>query len=255
MYIQAIPAFEDNYIWLLKSPHGQDCVVVDPGQAQPVLDALAQTGLNLAAILITHHHYDHTGGISQLVEEFGCPVYGPDNPQISGITHPVADGDVVTLDVLDTSFRVIACPGHTLDHIAFYSAPHLFCGDTLFSSGCGRMLEGNPRQFWESLQRFTALPDDTEIYCAHEYTEANLKFAKQVEPGNQSIDTHLEWVQKKRQRGEQTLPTNLVLETRINPFLRCHMQSVKDAAQQRAQTSLVEESEIFACLRNWKDNF
>lgn len=251
MYTEAVSAFDDNYIWVIRDD--TVCIVIDPGDATPVLDYIQRHQLSLSAILITHHHHDHTGGITELVAAFDCPVYGPDNPSIKGITHPVTDGGRVQLQAPELTFEVIACPGHTLDHIAFYCKPWLFCGDTLFSAGCGRMFEGQPAQFWQSLQRLTALPADTEVYCAHEYTAANLKFAKLVEPDNKMIDEHMDWVQKKRQRNEKTLPTTIALEAQINPFLRCHLQTIKDAAQHHAQTSLTEPAEVFACLRHWKN--
>lgn len=253
MHIQAVSAFDDNYIWIIHDTH--HCVVIDPGQADGVIEFVSQHQLTIAAILLTHHHYDHTGGVNQLRQFTDCPVYGPDNPSIEGITDTVADGDTVSIAALGLKFSVLACPGHTLDHIAFYAKPWLFCGDTLFSAGCGRMFEGEPHQLWNSLQYLTNLPDDTEVYCAHEYTEANLRFAAVVEPDNEAIKTHQAWVKKKRQDGERTLPSTLALESNINPFLRCHLQSVKDAAQRRAQTSLIETVDVFACLRFWKDSF
>lgn len=251
MHIEAVSAFDDNYIWVIRNDTA--CIVIDPGDAAPVLRYLDQQQLTLSAILITHHHHDHTGGIEELYAAFACPVYGPVNPSINGITHPVTDNDTIHLSELKLDFQVIACPGHTLDHIAFYSEPWLFCGDTLFSAGCGRMFEGQPAQFLHSLQRLSALPADTEVYCAHEYTAANLKFARLVEPDNKMIDEHSDWVKRKRQQGEKTLPTTIALEAQINPFLRCHLQTIKEAAQKRAQTSLNGPAEVFACLRHWKN--
>lgn len=253
MHIHALPAFEDNYIWLIANQ--QHCIVVDPGEAQVVVDYLEQHQLNLCAILVTHHHYDHTGGVAQLQNLTDCDVYGPGRENIDGVTHVVNDGDKVHIQQLDLVFDVFACPGHTLDHIAFYTKPWLFCGDTLFSAGCGRMFEGKPKQFLHSLKYLSALPDNTEVYCAHEYTEANLRFAATVEPDNERIATHQKWAAVQRNRGASTLPSQLALERAINPFLRCHTQSVKDAAQQRARTSLNDESEVFACIRHWKDTF
>ncbi|RUO28828.1 hydroxyacylglutathione hydrolase [Aliidiomarina sedimenti] len=254
MQLHAIRAFDDNYIWLIDASDDKHCAVVDPGQAAPVLEYLDKHQLTLSAILITHHHHDHTGGIDELVARFDCPVFGPHN-SIAGITHRLEDGDTIKVPDLPLELAVLACPGHTLDHIAFYAEPWLFCGDTLFSAGCGRMFEGEPNQFFSSLQRFRQLPEDTLVYCAHEYTAANLAFAKAVEPDNRMLDKHSQWVQKKRQQDMPTLPSTLALEAEINPFLRCHLQSVKDAAQIHAQTSLSDPVEVFACLRNWKDNF
>lgn len=254
MQVHAIKAFDDNYIWLILADDKRHCVVVDPGQAEPVQAYLDEQQLELSAILITHHHYDHTGGIGPLQQRYQCPVFGPHN-DIATITERLNDGDTVTVPGLALQFQVIACPGHTLDHIAFYSKPWLFCGDTLFSAGCGRMFEGHPDQFNNSLQRLMTLPPDTLVYCAHEYTAANLRFAKAVEPSNHSIDEHQAWVQRKRQQNTPTLPTTIALEASINPFVRCHLESVKVSAERRAQTSLGSADEVFACLRNWKDNF
>lgn len=253
MHIHPVSAFDDNYIWIIHDSH--HCVVIDPGQADGVIEFVTQHQLTIAAILLTHHHYDHTGGVTKLRQFTDCPVYGPDNSAIEGVTHRVQDGDTVDVPELSLDFSVLACPGHTLDHIAFYSAPWLFCGDTIFSAGCGRMFEGQPDQFWHSLEYLSQLPEATEVYCAHEYTAANLRFAAAVEPDNQAIKSHQAWVQKKRQSGQITLPSTLALEFNINPFLRCRKQSVKDAAQSRAQTSLSGPVEVFACLRHWKDSF
>ncbi|MCC5880343.1 MAG: hydroxyacylglutathione hydrolase [Idiomarina sp.] len=253
MHIHAVSAFDDNYIWIIHDSH--HCVVIDPGQAEGVIEFVSQHQLSIAAILVTHHHHDHTGGVKALRQLTDCPVYGPDNPTISELTHRVGDADNVNIPSLGLDFSVLACPGHTLDHIAFYAAPWLFCGDTLFSAGCGRMFEGQPQQFWHSLEYLSALPDDTLVYCAHEYTEANLNFAAAVEPDNHAITTYLAEVKKKREDGQITLPSTLALEFNVNPFLRCRMQSVKDAAQQRAQTSLTDPADVFACIRHWKDSF
>ena len=253
LHIQAISAFDDNYIWVIHNR--THCIVVDPGQAEGVLHYIHQHQLTIAAIFVTHHHYDHTGGVAELSTAHQCPVYGPDNPDITTVTHICREGDAVSVEALDLSFDVIACPGHTLDHIAFYSRPWLFCGDTLFSAGCGRMFEGTATVFMQSLLKFAALPGDTQIYCAHEYTEANLRFAAAVEPDNREIHLHQQRVAKARQQGQPSLPSVLSTELSINPFLRCAKQSVKDAAQKRAQTSLHDSSEVFACIRHWKDSF
>lgn len=255
MHIHAVPAFDDNYIWILQPKNSTQCVIVDPGDAKPVIKFLEEQQLTPAALLITHHHHDHSGGIQALTERYSMPVYGPADEDISGVTHKLRGGDRLPLSVLDMSFSIIDCPGHTSGHIAFYSDPILFCGDTLFSAGCGRMFEGTPAQFVKSLQRFKTLPDDTLIYCAHEYTAANLKFAQAVEPDNQAISEHQQWVAQRRQADEITLPSTLSLEREINPFLRCHLFSVQQSAQQHAQTSLADEVEVFACIRQWKDNF
>lgn len=259
MKIHAVPAFDDNYIWILQAKDSASCVIVDPGQAKPVLEFLQRENLQPAAVLITHHHHDHTGGISGITSSFDCPVYGPATESIAGVTHPLQGGDTLTLSDVDLTFDVIDCPGHTAGHIAYYSesneAPMLFCGDTLFSAGCGRMFEGNPRQFLASLQRLNQLPGDTQVYCAHEYTEANLRFSCCVEPGNQAAQQHLQRVKKLRADDQITLPSTLALEREINPFLRCHLHSVHQAAEKHCQTGLGDTIETFACIRKWKDSF
>lgn len=253
LHIQAIPAFNDNYIWVIHND--THCVVVDPGQAEGVLSFVQQHQLTIAAILVTHHHNDHCGGVNQLKAATQCSVYGPANSAIDGITQACREGDEVRIDTLALVFKVIECPGHTLDHIAFYAQPWLFCGDTLFSAGCGRMFEGTPSQFMQSLAKFAELPADTQIYCAHEYTQANLAFAAVVEPDNQAIREHQQRVAALRKQGLPSLPSVLTTELAINPFLRCAKQSVKDSAQTRAQTSLNDINDVFACIRYWKDNF
>lgn len=253
MNVSAIPAFDDNYIWVIDNQH--DCIVVDPGQAPGVLEFIAQHQLRLAAILITHHHGDHTGGVRDILAQHECPVYGPENSRFDGITHPVHEGNTVHIDALALEFAVLECPGHTLDHIAFYAQPWLFCGDTLFSAGCGRMFEGQPAQFLASLDKLAALPAETEVYCAHEYTAANLSFANAVEPDNQAIHQHQAWVARKRQHEQMTLPSRLALELEINPFLRTRVNSVKQAAQAHAEHALTSPTDVFASLRAWKDNF
>lgn len=237
MLITPIPAFDDNYIWAIQPTSNAAAVVVDPGDEKPVLDWLKQQGVSLASILITHHHWDHTDGLLPLVEHYQVPVYGPNNPKIKGISHPVGDGDTFTPAGLETSFRVIATPGHTLDHISFYAPGMLFCGDTLFSAGCGRMFEGTAPQFYASLRKLAELPAATSVYCTHEYTQANLRFAQAAEPQNGAVAEALKRVAELRAQQKPTLPSTLAQEQAINPFLRA-----ADAAE-------------FARLRQWKDNF
>lgn len=237
MLITPIPAFDDNYIWAIQPTSNAAAVVVDPGDEKPVLDWLKQQGVSLASILITHHHWDHTDGLLPLLEHYQVPVYGPNNPKIKGISHPVGDGDTFTPAGLETSFRVIATPGHTLDHISFYAPGMLFCGDTLFSAGCGRMFEGTAPQFYASLRKLAELPAATSVYCTHEYTQANLRFAKAAEPQNGAVAEALKRVAELRAKQKPTLPSTLAQEQAINPFLRA-----ADAAE-------------FARLRQWKDNF
>ena len=253
--ISPIPAFQDNYIWALHNAAG-DCVVVDPGDAVPVREFLAAQGLRLSAILITHHHPDHTGGIAALSSETAIPVYGPDNPSIAGITHALKAGDELTLDSLGVSFSVLAVPGHTLDHIAFHSAADqlLFCGDTLFHCGCGRLFEGTPEQMFNSLQRLAALPGDTAVYCTHEYTLANMQFAQAVEPDNATLNQAMAAARTLRAQGQPTLPSRIDSQRQINPFLRCAQPEVIQAAQARV-ADVSTPVDVFACLRAWKDQF
>ena len=215
-----IPAFSDNYIWLLV----QDgkAWVVDPGDAAPVLQVLHKKNLQLAGILVTHHHADHSGGVIELLQHCPVPVYGPCNSPVSNlISHALQDGDLIRLGEVD--FSVIAVPGHTLDHIAFYSASEkaLFCGDTLFSAGCGRIFEGTYEQMYQSLSKLAALPDDTKVCCAHEYTLSNLRFAVAIEPSNPDVAGYQNHCEALRKENQPTLPSTVGLEKRINPFLRC----------------------------------
>ncbi|MGX5913700.1 hydroxyacylglutathione hydrolase [Aliidiomarina sp. Khilg15.8] len=259
MKIHAVPAFDDNYIWIVQAKDSARCLIVDPGQAKPVLEFLQREQLQPEALLITHHHHDHTGGIGEITTAYECPVYGPASETIAGVTHPLHGGDTLTLGAMGLTFDIIDCPGHTAGHIAFYTAqgtdPMLFCGDTLFSAGCGRMFEGNPRQFLASLQRLDELPADTRVYCAHEYTQANLNFACAVEPDNAAAHQHLQKVRELRAAEQITLPSTLALEREINPFLRCHLHSVQQAAEQHCQTELGDAVDVFACVRKWKDSF
>lgn len=259
LMVSAIPAFEDNYIWAIQLPDAPAQVaIVDPGQAQPVLEWLAANQLQLAAILVTHHHHDHVGGIAELLAANPTniiPVFGPDNPKISTITHPLRDHKKVELSGLQLA--VIATPGHTLDHISYVGQGALFCGDTLFVGGCGRMFEGTPAQFTESLQRLAELPAATKVYCAHEYTAANLRFAAAAEPGNTFIKTLQTRVAGMRAEGKITVPSTLAQEQQSNPFLRAVQPQWADYFRDLAPAEVAMDSAAarFAWLRNWKDNF
>lgn len=247
-----IPAFKDNYIWLLRN--GTAAVVVDPGDARPVIDLLEREGLALAAILITHHHADHQGGVADLLAHCSCAVFGPAAESITGLTQPLRGGETIRIDALDASFSVIAVPGHTLGHLVYYGAGALFCGDTLFGAGCGRLFEGSPAQMADSLARLAALPDETAVYCAHEYTEANLRFALAVEPGNRRLQLRVDAVAAIRARGVSSVPSTLALEKATNPFLRCSEPEVIASVQRRAPRAAGALA-VFTALREWKNDF
>ncbi|KAB0495179.1 hydroxyacylglutathione hydrolase [Pseudomonas vancouverensis] len=252
--ITALPAFTDNYIWLLQDHASKRCAVVDPGDAGPVQAWLtANPGWVLSDILITHHHHDHVGGVEQLKKATDATVYGPASERIPARDVALHDNDKV--QVLGLDFDVYAVPGHTLGHIAYYHHGLLFCGDTLFAAGCGRLFEGTPEQMHASLSRLAALPEDTLVYCTHEYTLSNLKFAAAVEPGNPDTAERLAEVTRKRQAGIMTLPTTLALEKLTNPFLRTGETSVKQKADERTGTDNRAPSAVFAALRAWKDTF
>jgi hydroxyacylglutathione hydrolase len=250
-----IPAFKDNYIWLLRN--GAAAVVVDPGDATPVIDVLVREGLSLAAILITHHHADHQGGIPNLLAHFtdlACPVFGPASESITGLTQPLRGGENIRIDALDVEFRVLPVPGHTLGHLAYYGAGCLFCGDTLFGAGCGRLFEGTPAQMLDSLDRLMALPDETRVYCAHEYTEANLHFALAVEAGNLLLQARVGAVAVSRAKGLATVPSTIALEKSSNPFLRCSAPEVVVSAQRR-EPGASSRLQVFTALREWKNGY
>lgn len=253
MQIIPLPAFRDNYIWLLRS--GSHAVVVDPGDAAPVLGYLADEGLSLAAILITHHHPDHVGGVMALLEHAAVPVYGPARETIPGLTHPVGEGDEVSVPALGLRLRVLDIPGHTAGHVGYYAAPALFCGDTLFAAGCGRLFEGTPAQMFASLQKLAALPGDTQVYCTHEYTLSNLAFAAAVEPGNPAIAERIACCEAIRAGQQPTVPFPLAGELLTNPFLRGHEPAVVRQAEARASGALASPVEVFAVLREWKNSF
>jgi len=256
MKLVPLPAFQDNYLWVLHD--GQRALVVDPGDAQPVLDYLQQTGLQLEAILVTHHHQDHIGGLAVVRDATGAQVFGPAREAIPGPLRPLSQGD--SIEVLGLQFQVLDVPGHTAGHIAYFTpqvdgAPLLFCGDTLFSGGCGRLFEGTPAQMLASLDKLAALPDDTRVCCTHEYTLANLRFARAVEPANQALADYQRRCQALRDRGQPTLPAELGGEKRINPFLRTRQPSVVGAAQAYNGADAGDEVAVFAAIRQWKNEF
>ena len=251
MNLNSIPAFQDNYIWLLNDETGR-CLIVDPGEAAPVLAAITENGWQPEAILLTHHHNDHVGGVSDLHRHYpNLIVYGPEETRHKGTTKIVADGDRIR--VLDQEFHVFATPGHTLGHVCFYSAPWLFCGDTLFSGGCGRLFEGTPAQMYRSLQRINTLPEETLICCAHEYTLSNMKFALSVLPHDLFISEYYREVKELRAKNQMTLPTTLKNERQINLFLRT--DDIDLINKINKETKLLQSEERFAWLRSKKDNF
>ncbi|GAA3909023.1 hydroxyacylglutathione hydrolase [Halomonas cibimaris] len=252
--VTPIPAFSDNYIWLLRQDASQKVCVVDPGDAAPIMEVLEREALELETILITHHHHDHTGGLDELTSRYSPQVIGPDNPAIAGITRAVGEGDEVR--VMGRLFEVMATPGHTLDHISFFTPgipSLLFCGDTLFCAGCGRLFEGSPEQLHQSLKRFAALPEETLVFAAHEYTQANLTFARQADPDNEDVAYALQESRRAREAERPTLPSTIGRELNINPYLRVHTASVRHAAGTQGANN--SDLATLTTLREWKNRF
>ena len=251
--IDPIPAFTDNYIWVIRN--SQHAAAVDPGDAAPLLVYLESQHLDLVAILNTHHHADHVDGNLELKERFSCNIYGPAAESIPGLTHPVREGGKVVLPGLGMIFEVLDIPGHTHGHVAYYGNDTLFCGDTLFGCGCGRVFEGTMEQMYSSLEKLSSLPENTRVYCAHEYTLANIRFAKAVEPYNEAIlNREMESLQL-RKSGLPTLPSTIGLEKGTNPFLRCGVPEVAQCAQRHAGRQLDGDASVFEVLRIWKNGF
>jgi len=258
--VLAVPAFQDNYLWLVHD--NINAIVIDPGDAEPVLAALDAHKLSLAAILLTHHHADHIGGVAGLLQRFpvprfNIPVYGPRHENIACITQPLAEGDTVTIPQLQLKFSVLDVPGHTLGHIAYVALENgwLFCGDTLFAGGCGRLFEGTPEQMAHSLSKLAALPDTTLVYCAHEYTLSNLRFAHAVEPDNPALAERIQNEQAKRAQGLPTIPSTIRLEKATNPFLRYREPAIMDSLVADGRLKQLEPIAVFTALRAWKNTF
>lgn len=256
--VLTVPAFKDNYLWLIHD--GVNAAAVDPGDAAPIMAALAEHGLTLTAILLTHHHNDHIGGVPALLERFDVPVFGPRKDGIDAVTEPLGEGERIAVPGLDLELDVLDVPGHTLGHIAYVRATPglhwLFCGDTLFAGGCGRLFEGTPAQMAASLEKLAALPGDTEVYCAHEYTLSNLRFALAVEPGNEALLLRMRDESAKRALGVPTVPSSIGLERSTNPFLRYREPGI--AGSLLAAGKLTEGAtavQAFAALREWKNVF
>lgn len=255
MSVVPVPAFNDNYLWLIHN--GESAVVVDPGDAVPVLAALRARKLSLAAILLTHHHADHVGGVPSLLRHASVPVFGPRSERIIGVSVPLTESDRVHIPELALDLSVLDVPGHTSGHIAYIAQQQgwLFCGDTLFAGGCGRLFEGTPAQMFASLVKLASLPDDTQVFCAHEYTLANLRFALAAEPDNALLRTRIATEQAKRERGEPTVPSSMGLEKATNPFLRSHMASIVTRLQASGRLDGSDPEAAFRALREWKNDF
>ncbi|ACJ19791.1 hydroxyacylglutathione hydrolase [Coxiella burnetii] len=253
--ILAIPALNDNYIWTIVHPQKQAAVIIDPGEAKPVLDFLKQQKLNLAAILVTHHHWDHTNGIQGILQKHPAPVYGSVESAIPFCDHPIVDGQTFSIPYAELTFNVLAIPGHTLDHVAYYADQWVYTGDTLFAGGCGRIFEGSPDQFYHSLQKLASLDPTTRVYCGHEYTGKNLEFAETVEPDNPKLKQRIVETGQKASQNLPTLPSTLQVELDTNPFLRCHQKNIQRRVQEYCGYPLADTVAVFAALRRWKDEF
>ena len=266
--ITPIPAFTDNYFWAITSPDLtladgvtlKNVALVDPGDAKPCIKFLEENNLQLCAILITHHHADHTGGVAELKnycqsKNWPITVYAPQNEKITHVDVRVKDKQIIEISALELSFEIIDLAGHTLDHIGYYSNDVVFCGDTLFSGGCGRIFEGTPKQILTALTRLTNLPDRTHVYCAHEYTLANLTFALAVEPKNAELVHYYNQVLERRENNISTIPTSILLEKKVNPFLRCDQQEIIDSASDFCGHKTLNALETFTAIRQWKNDF
>ncbi|MBA4143823.1 MAG: hydroxyacylglutathione hydrolase [Nitrosospira sp.] len=259
-HIVPVRAFRDNYIWVIRDRFY--AAVVDPGDAAPVLDYLRSEKLKLIAILNTHHHNDHVGGNAALLGKSAAPVFGPATESIPALTHPLKesqekkkDDSNAYLPEFPLRLSVLDIPGHTAGHIAYYGANLLFCGDTLFACGCGRLFEGTAQQMVHSLEKLSSLPDKTQVYCGHEYTLNNIRFARVVEPGNGALAELEKTVENLRKHGIATLPSTIAVEKSTNPFLRCSQPEIIESASRYAGKPLTGPVEVFTAIRDWKNNF
>jgi len=258
IYISGLPVFQDNYIWLIENDLNANIAVVDPGSSKEVIDYCIKHNKLLTDILITHHHHDHIGGIPELANKFSPEIYGPFKENIPCITQRLVENDKIELFGAD--INIIDTPGHTLGHISYFTSHNnhpytLFCGDTLFCGGCGRLFEGTVAQMFNSLNKLAALPVSTLIYCAHEYTQSNLQFAYQVEPKNSELTKRIQAVAKSRDNGESTVPSTLEIELKTNPFLRTEQPEIISSAEHHSGTPLKHSEDVFATIRKWKDNY
>jgi len=255
LQIRPVPIFDDNYVWILEREGSNRVAVVDPGDGDPVIKALSGLDLEIAAVLITHHHRDHVGGLPELIRRYHPPVYGSATESVAGVDHPLAGGETISLPELDLEIEIVALPGHTSGHIGYVGAGCAFVGDTLFAGGCGRVFEGTMEQMHSSLTRLAELPPETMAYCAHEYTLANLRFALAVEPGNDALAQRFEAAETARAASQPTVPSTIGYELETNPFLRCGEASVHTAAESHAGHALTTPAEVFGALRTWKDGW
>lgn len=250
-----IPALKDNYIWLIYQPKTCSAVIVDPGEALPVLQILNARSIQLCAIFLTHHHGDHCNGVTEILKHFNVPVYGSKKENIPLCSHLIEENHIIPIEKLGISFQVLEVPGHTLGHIAYFDGKHLFCGDTLFTGGCGRLFEGTAEQMLSSLIKLKSLPPETLIYCGHEYTLANLEFAITLEPNNRVLKERLALTRIKRAEQKPTVPSTIAVELETNPFLRTNVPTVIEAVNRLSGQKLTKEPEIFLWIREHKNQF
>jgi hydroxyacylglutathione hydrolase len=253
--LEPLAAFSDNYVWMITDPPSPTAVIVDPGEASAVLRVLGDRGLDLVAVLLTHHHGDHVGGVAEVLRHKRVPVFGPASEEISTVDHPVGEGDQVPLPDLGFDLEVIDVPGHTAGHIAYLGPEFALVGDTLFAGGCGRVFEGTPEQMYTSLQKLAALPRETLVYCAHEYTVANLRFAREVEAYNEALAARLEAALAARAEERPTVPSTIGDELATNPFLRCDQSAVIASAEATSGLDVPTAVDVFTIIRSWKDGW